>query len=102
MIISLALILSLQALQQADAAANAASELRRVNTLVGYLLEVQPRTLEPLSGGEDGFVWKLETQSIGAARPIEICRRAVTVTSEQSRRVFQLSTLETCPLEQSS
>jgi len=97
MILSLAVILSMTALQQARQAANAALEVREAGILLSRLLESGPRSMEPASGQAQGFAWALNTTPTGSERPIEVCRRQALVTSAASGRSYAAATQETCP-----
>jgi hypothetical protein len=98
LILSTTLIMSFQALQQAGRTAQAAGEARRAQSLITFLLETSPRVLETRQGQQDGFSWRFETDATGAERPIEVCRRSVTLQSQASGRTYAAATLETCPV----
>ncbi len=98
MIISLALAMSYQILQQARQAATVAWEARRADTLLRFLLETSPRSLDVRTGATDGFSWRVQTDSTGAETPIQICRRSAMLHAAGSGRTYQAATLETCPV----
>lgn len=99
LIISLATILSLQAVRVAHQAASTAREYSRANVLLAYILDAGPRSFAPTTGVTDGFSWQLVTQTTGFDRPIAVCRRALTMRANGTGRAFQASTLEACPAE---
>lgn len=96
-ILSTAVILSLQAMAGAKQAAALAWEVRRAKILTVQLLETGPRQFEEASGSDQGFDWRLVTQATGADRPIAICRRAVSLVSHDRHKAYETSTLVTCP-----
>lgn len=102
LILSMTLVLSLRALGQAREAADVAWEVRRAQALLAHLMEAAPHRYAPSAGESDGFTWTVETAITGAERPIEVCRRAVSVHSARSGRDYAAATLETCPLEPSA
>jgi hypothetical protein len=102
MIIALAVVLSLQAVERAHQATAMADEARRARTLILGLLDQGPRTFTPSAGSALGFAWRLETQTTGLDRPIPVCRRAVSLQSRDSGRAFAASTFEACPAETSA
>lgn len=97
MIISVTLIMSFQALQQADRTAKAALEARRAQTLLAYLLETTPRAFAEREGEGEGFTWRVETDATGAERPIEVCHLRAVLHSQASGRTYAAATLQTCP-----
>ena len=98
LILSMALIMSFQALQQAGKVSVAAWEVRRADTLLSYLIQTTPPSFEVKTGQDQGFDWRVETDATGAARPIEICRRSVTLHGLASGRTFAAATLQVCPV----
>lgn len=99
LILSMAIVLSLDVLQQARAAADAAWEVRRADSLMAHLIEAAPHRYASSAGESDGFRWSVETTVTGAERPVEVCRRAVALRNRTSGRRYAAATLETCPLE---
>lgn len=99
LILSLTLVMSMRALDRARAAAGAAWEARRADSLIGHLIEAAPHRYASSGGVSDGFAWRVETTITGAERPVAICRRAVSLQSQASGRHFEAATLETCPVE---
>lgn len=99
LILAMSVIFSLQATGQADRVVDMAWETRRAQTLLSHLVETAPRNLEDAVGQSDGFSWRVETRVTGAERPIAVCRREVRLESAATRRRFQASTLEVCPVE---
>lgn len=97
MILALAIILGLQAVQQAGRVARLAQEVRRANALLNDLMLDGPRSLQAVAGTTDDFSWSIETQITGAERPIEVCRRLATLVNRTSSRRYSASSLETCP-----
>ncbi|WP_340643888.1 hypothetical protein [Phenylobacterium sp.] len=98
MIISMTLIMSFKAMAQAGQTTAAATEVRRAEALLSYLLESTPRGYEVAAGRTDGFAWRVELDATGAERPVEVCRRAASLTSVDSGRTYKAATLETCPV----
>lgn len=96
-ILSTAVILSLQAMAGAKQAAALAWEVRRAKVLTIQLLETGPRRFEEATGSDREFDWRLVTQATGAERPIAICRRAVSLVSRARHKSYSTSTLVTCP-----
>jgi hypothetical protein len=99
LIIAMGLIFSLEAGQQARAAADQALEVRHAQTLLTQLIETGPRGFDDAAGATDAFAWQIETRATGGERPIEVCHRQVTLTNVRSKRTYQAATLETCPIE---
>jgi len=97
LILSVTLIMSFQALQQAKRLSQATLEVRQAQTLATWLMETGPRSYEVATGSSGAFTWRLSTDATGAARPIEVCHREVTLTSSVSGRIFKAATLEVCP-----
>jgi len=102
LILSLAIIFSLDAGRQARVAAEQAREVSRARTLLAQLVETGPRTFDDTTGASDDFTWTVQTRATGGERPIEVCHRQVLLTNIGSRRNYQAATLETCPIETSS
>ena len=98
MIITMTLIMSFKAMAQAGQTTAAASEVRRAEALLSYLLETTPRSYEVATGRTDGFSWRVELDATGAERPVEVCRRAASLTAIASGRSYKAATLETCPV----
>lgn len=96
LIVSLAIVLSLRAVRQSERAASLALETRRAETLLKDLMLEGPGDFQPASGSTGGFAWTVQTLSTGAARPIAVCRRLVTLTSASARR-YSAATLGACP-----
>lgn len=96
-ILSVALIFSFEALQQARAVAEAAWEARQAQTLAAELLERPLDLSGPAVGVQQHFAWRLETTPMGAERPVEICRHAVSLVHTRSERTYEAATLATCP-----
>lgn len=99
MILSVAAILSFRAVETARQAAASAWEVRRAQALLSHLMDTGPRTYTPSAGERDGFRWRLETSITAADRPVEICRRTVSLSHLRTRRTYDAATLETCPSE---
>lgn len=99
LILSMAVIFSLDAGRQARASAAQALELRRANTLLSRLVETGPRTFDDTTGTSDKFSWTIQTRATGGERPIIVCHRQVSLTNLESLRTYQVATLETCPVE---
>jgi len=97
MIFSLAIILSMTALQQARRTTAAALEVRQAQTLLSALLERGPRSWDRTTGEMGGFSWQLQTTPTGSERPVVVCRRAALVISIASGRNYAAATQETCP-----
>ena len=97
LILALSLGLSLQAVQHAEQAADQAQEIRQADSLLNTLMTDGPAVRGPLAGVDRGFAWALDTEPTGADRPIELCRRAVQVTSQATGRMFRTASLQTCP-----
>jgi hypothetical protein len=102
LILSMALVLSLQTLGQARDAVDMAWEVRRAGALADYLLEAAPHRFAPSAGVQDQFSWRVETTLTGAERPVEVCRRAVALENQRTGRRYAAATLETCPVEPSA
>jgi hypothetical protein len=98
LILTVVLIMSLRGLGQARDAGDLAWEARRANSLLAHLIEDAPHRYEVSTGTTDGFSWQVETTGTGAERPIEVCRRAVTLAS-RTGRTYRAATLEACPQE---
>lgn len=96
-ILSTAVILSLQAMAGAKQAAALAWEVRRAKVLTVQLLETGPRRFTETTGSDRDFDWRLVTQATGAERPIAVCRRAVSLVSHARHKSYSTSTLVTCP-----
>lgn len=96
-LISTTLIFTFEVLQQARAAADQAWEARQAQTLLADLLERPLDLSATLAGVQEGFRWTLETQPMGAERPVEICRHAARLVHSRSARTYQASTLDACP-----
>lgn len=99
LILAMALVLSLTALNQARDAADSASEVRRAHVLMAHLIEAAPHRYALSTGFSDDFAWSVATTVTGAERPIEVCRRAVALENGRSGRTYAAATLETCPTE---
>ena len=96
-IISLTVILSLSAFQQAGRAARAAAEVQAAKLLLARLADAEPKALDGSSGRTPAFDWVVQTQPTGAQALVEVCRRAVDLVSRDGRRRYALTTLVTCP-----
>lgn len=99
LIVALATILSLQAVRSAYQAVATASEYKRAQILIAYVMDTGPRSFTPANGAADGFTWQLVTQATGFERPVAVCRRALSVRAEKSARTYQASTREICPTD---
>lgn len=98
-ILSTTLILALSAARQADNIAKAAWEVREAHTLVAKLIDTARIDLgQEQLGQANGFSWRVETQAIGAERPIPICRRSAVVTHNETGRKFSAAIVESCPV----
>jgi hypothetical protein len=102
LMLSLAVIFSLRAMQQGEKAADLAHELQAANVLTEALMQDGPRRFGAATGWSRGFAWTLETQATGAERPIELCRRFLVLRSEASSRRYWAASTETCPLAEAS
>ena len=98
LILSITLILSLTALQQARAAGDMAWEVRRADSLLAEAMGTAPRRLAASAGEVAGFAWTVETSPTGAEQPVALCRRTAVVESLATGRTFRAATLETCPV----
>lgn len=98
LVLSLTLVMSLRAIGQARDAAEVAWEVRRADALIAHLLQAAPHSFEASAGSSDGFAWTVATTMTGAERPVEVCRRAVSVQYRPSGRLYGAATLETCPV----
>lgn len=98
LILSLSLMMSLSALGRAREVADVASEVRRAQVLMVHLMETAPRRYGSVAGLSDEFAWSVETVVTGAERPIEICRRALTLKNARSGRTYAAATQEVCPI----
>jgi hypothetical protein len=99
LIIALATVLSLQAVERAHSAATAADEYKTAQIVITDIMEGGPRSFTVATGNARGFSWRLVTEVTGSQHPIAICRRALTLQASRSGRTFQASTNETCPVE---
>lgn len=97
LIISLSVIFSLQSIDQTKRVGELAWELRQAQTALSYLLEFAPSQFEASEGQAGDFTWRVQTDETGAEQPIEICRRAATLTSVETGRVYNGALFVTCP-----
>jgi len=99
-ILTSTLILALGAAGSAQRAAAAGLEARRTHLLLGFLMNAPKNELGTWRGADRGLNWTLqlsrvaETSSDGAWL---LCRRSATARNEQTRRHYELTTIETCP-----
>ena len=96
-ILSLTIVLSLAAVQQANRTARAASEIQDARLLMAQLDDTQPKTFDGTAGSSAAFHWTVQTQPTGADALVNVCRRAVDLVSRDARRRYSLATLTTCP-----
>ena len=99
LMLALSLGLAQQALGRARDVADVALETRRAQTLLTGLIERGTPSFAVQDGESDGFRWRVETTTTGAERPIEVCRRAVSLENLRTGRAYRAATLEACPLE---
>jgi hypothetical protein len=99
LMISLTVVLSLEALAQARRTAALALETRQAGALITELFLIAPDSFATLTGEREGLAYRVETTLTGADRPIEVCRRAVRVTRTATGRTYQAATLTICPVE---
>lgn len=97
MIIAMVLIEGLGAARNAGQASEMALDLRRAHQLLVHLMEMAPDRLGEQTGVSQGFAWRVETSITGGERPIEICRRSVELTRQNTRRHYEMASLQSCP-----
>jgi len=97
LIVSMSIILGLQAIRSSHQVSTIAAEYKSAQILMAYLIDTGPRSYSETTGVIDGFAWSLVTQPTGLDRPIAVCRRALSMRAEHSGRAYQASTREICP-----
>lgn len=102
MILAVAAILSLAAVEQSERAAGLADEVRSADAVIAQLMLSAPANFQPLGGETSGFRWTVTTELTGADRPVAVCRRVVLASSVVSHRQYSASTLAICPNQASS
>lgn len=98
LIMAAALAFGLTAFLKADQISRMASELRRATALSQTLLASRSAKLGSTSGQTTAFTWRMDLEEVGEPGRVEICRRAVRLSSRAAAvRTYEIATLESCP-----
>jgi hypothetical protein len=97
LILSLTIILSLEAFQVAARTARMAAEAEAARTLLARLIDGEPKDLSGSAGTTTGFAWTVRTEPTASNALIDVCRRAANLVARRSGRHYGTVTLVTCP-----
>jgi hypothetical protein len=103
MILTVTLVIALQAAQAARQAASSALEMRRAEGLFRFLLDSQPPAVGALVGQAEDFKWRLDTQLSApqaGTTSAQICGRTLQLRNIRSGHRYRVDTAVVCPTPQ--
>jgi hypothetical protein len=98
-ILATTIILALSAAQTARQTAVAASEMRRAEDLLRYLVDTAPWTMGRTSGHTTAFAWRIDTEPTGTVAPtssVQICSRSAQLRGVLTGRSYRIDTAAIC------